>query len=77
MGAVLGCGQGGREGDRGEFLILQSTSHLIILLVPPSEGAESGDGEGVVCVEVWVRQWWAVAAGSWALTHVLQLQPEL
>lgn len=48
----------------GSFLILQSAS---------KEGRE-----GVACVEVWVSQGWAVAAGSWALTtYVLQPQPEL
>lgn len=53
----------GRERG-GSFLILQSASE---------EGRE-----GVACVEVWVSQGWAVAAGSWALTtYVLQPQPEL
>lgn len=43
---------------------------------PPSSREQLG--EGVACVEVWVSQWWAVAAGSWALTtYILQLQPEL
>lgn len=53
----------------GSFLILQSTSPLVILL---GRRERRGAREWSV-----LRFWWAVAAGSWALTHVLQLQPEL
>lgn len=64
VGAVLG----GRSGGVFNFAV---TPPIILLVTPIS-------GEGVACVEVWVSQGWAVAAGSWALTtYVLQLQPEL
>lgn len=63
MGAALGHRQGGREGDQGEFLILQSAR-------PPTSYNSVGHPHqrGVACVEIWLNQGWAVAAGSWALT---------
>lgn len=69
----------GREIGGGEFLICSQPASPTPLPPPhPPLMILLERGEGVACVEVWVRQGWAVAAGSWALTtYVLQLQPEL